>query len=515
MRPKPVVLIILDGVGVAFDSNGNCLSRANTPFLESVWNNSIRGYLKASEEAVGLPAATKGNSEVGHMNLGAGKVVYQSLLRIDKSIQVGAFAANTTLLSAIKNTNENNKKLHIIGLVSDGGTHSHINHMLEILKVCAANGCKNICIHAFTDGRDAEPKSAMKYLNMVATKCAELGVGRIVSLIGRYYAMDRDNRWDRIQKAYDLLTLGVGKKMINYKLALEDGYTSATSDEFMPAYLLDESGKIENGDSVIFVNFRADRATQLTEAFVSPIFSGFPRGVVLQNLFFGTMMTYGKALEAYTKLIFPRNSVSLPIGRVISEYGFTQLRIAESEKYPHVTYFFNGGQNLIYTGEERIEVPSPRDVATYDQKPEMSAVEMTDVLIPKVESGKYDFVVVNYANGDMVGHTGVVPASIKAVETLDACVQRLVKSVISMNGVCVITADHGNVEEVISLKTGDMDTEHSINPVPVMIVGKCEPIDKLGPRVVPMGKLADIGPSILTLMELNIPSDMEGHVIWQ
>ncbi|MBN1374236.1 2,3-bisphosphoglycerate-independent phosphoglycerate mutase [Candidatus Dojkabacteria bacterium] len=505
---KPFALIILDGLGVARASNGNAVALAKTPFLEKLWNNYPHGYLNAAEEAVGLPAGINGNSEVGHLNIGAGKVVYQSLLRIDRSIESGHLLNNQTLKALVSKLALTGGRIHLAGILSDGGVHSHINHLLEILSVLSKLSPKSrIFIHCFTDGRDSGPKSAATYFEKLSSRIQISGVGEIATILGRYY-LDRDEKWDRTKVAYDLFTQGIGKRIDSYSLALNDSYEQNKTDEFLNPYVLNPDGIVKEGDAFIFLNFRADRATQLTEAFVMPDFTGFPREIVLKDLFFSTMMLYSRKFIDYTQLIFPRNDITVPLGRILSQKGITQLRIAESEKFPHVTYFFNGGQNIVFDGEDRVEVPSPRDVATYDQKPQMSADEVTRILGSKIETERYGFYVVNFANPDMVAHTGNLPASIKAVEVVDECMSRIVPQIVGRGGRVIVTADHGNAEELIT-STGDIDTEHSINPVPFCIVG-----NGLSSRTLPMGRLCDIAPTVLSLLGFDVPSDMTGRVLY-
>ncbi|HOU75663.1 MAG TPA: 2,3-bisphosphoglycerate-independent phosphoglycerate mutase [Candidatus Dojkabacteria bacterium] len=503
---RPILMIILDGIGGTFDNDGNAVTRARTPNLERLWSAYPHGYLKASEEFVGLPSGTKGNSEVGHANLGAGSIVYQSLLRIDKAIELGVLNTNNAINSSIAFAQQNGGRLHIMGLLSDGGTHSHISHFLKILEIIGqkAKGIE-VFFHCFLDGRDSEPKGASKYLEQLEAKISEVGVGKIASIIGRAYAMDRDKRWDRIEKAYRLLVDGKGEKVSNWKEVLEKGYLTATTDEFIEPFCIEEFGVIKNGDSVLFMNFRADRAVELTKSLIDPLFDGFKRDYIGDSIFFASMMSYQKNLEQYSNLIFPRNNIQLPLGRVLAERGLTQLRIAESEKYPHVTYFFNGGQNLKFLGEERINIPSPSEVVTYDEKPEMSIVQVTNSTLSAINMDRYDVIVLNYANGDMVGHTGNISATIKAIEYVDYCVGQLVKAMLARGGIVMITADHGNAEEMKNIQTGEMDTEHSIFPVPFMIVG-----DGFAPITLPIGKLADFAPTALGLLNIPVPISMGG-----
>lgn len=503
---RPVLTIILDGIGGTFDNDGNAVTRARTPNLEKLWNAYPHGYLKASEEFVGLPSGTKGNSEVGHANLGAGSIVYQSLLRIDKAIELGVLNTNNVITSAISYAQQNGGRLHIMGLLSDGGTHSHISHFLKFIEIIGqkTKGLE-VFFHCFLDGRDSEPKGASKYLELLEAKINQVGLGKIASVIGRAYAMDRDKRWDRIEKAYGLLVNGVGEKVKNWKEALDKGYLTVATDEFIEPFIIDELGVIKSGDSVLCMNFRADRSVEFTKSLIDPLFDGFKRDYIGDSIFFASMMSYQKALDQYSNLIFPRNNIQLPLGRVLAERGLTQLRISESEKYPHVTYFFNGGQNLKFIGEDRVNIPSPSEVVTYDEKPEMSIVQVTNSTLSSINSNRYDFIVLNFANGDMVGHTGNISATIKAVEYIDYCVGQLVKAMLARNGIIMITADHGNAEEMKNLETGEMDTEHSIFPVPFMIVG-----DGFAPITLPIGKLADFAPTVLSLINISIPVSMGG-----
>jgi 2,3-bisphosphoglycerate-independent phosphoglycerate mutase len=508
MQSKLAALIILDGIGAAHKYPGNAVAQADTSFLGKAWATSPHTYLDASGEDVGLPEGTNGNSEVGHMNLGAGKVVYQSFLRINKSIRNGSFRTNATIQASIENAIKNNTKLHVMGLISDGGTHSHIDHAIEILKIISEVPNKPpVYIHVFTDGRDSDPKAAKTYCDELQHAIQETGTGKIATITGRYFAMDRNLNWDRTQKAYEMMTQAKGKSAQNYSEAIEDAYNDVKSDEFIEPYVLDPDGKIENGDSLIFINFRADRAVQITQAFIDPDFQEFNRTNYPDNLFMCSMMPYQKDIDQYSHLIFPRNTISLPLGRVLSEHGLTQLRIAEAEKYPHVTYFLNGGQNFVYPGENRIKIDSP-NVATYDQKPEMSAGEVTRTIIREIRSDRYDFIITNFANGDMVGHTGVLNAGIKAIQVVDQCVEMIVNEILSRDGVVFITADHGNSEEMSNRKTQKMVTEHTTNPVPFIIMKK-----GLTYRKMPMGRLADVSPTILSQLGYNVPNSMNGRVL--
>ncbi len=498
-----MLLLILDGFGVAPKSPSNAISEALTPNLNTLWNNYPHTYLLSSSESVGLPPDTKGNSEVGHLNLGAGKIVYQNLPRINRSIENKSFFSNKTLEKAWKHAKVNNSNIHIMGCASDGSVHSHISHLKAIINFLSEkriNKKTSIYLHLFLDGRDSPPKSASKYLSEIDSYINDNKRIIIGSLCGRYYSMDRGGNWDRTQKAYDLLTKLKGKKAASWKKALEESYQNGISDEFFEPTVVN-SEPIKDNDCVIFFNFRADRAIQLSNSFCKDGFTHFSR-IEYKNLLFTGMMEYERNFPQ--NIIFPKDNISLPVGRIISENGLKQLRIAESEKFPHVTYFFNGGTNIKYPAENRIEISSP-SVATYDLAPEMSALKLTEVLENRIEQNYYNFIVANFANGDMVGHTGNLEASKLAVEVVDHCVGRLVKKFLAYNGTVIITADHGNVEELVDLETGEIDTEHSINPVPMIIInGKIKEIR------LPLGILADVAPTALKLMGIRAPSEMNG-----
>jgi 2,3-bisphosphoglycerate-independent phosphoglycerate mutase len=508
VRPKPLIIAILDGLGVAPPSPGNAVSLAHTPNLDEYWPRFPHCYLNASGLHVGLPNGIDGNSEVGHMNLGAGKVIFQELPRIDNSIDNGSFNANPLLKEALLKSLKND--VHIMGLLGSGSVHSaypHISALLNMAQELKADG-KRIYIHIFTDGRDSPPQGAIKLLDKLEIDFKRTGIGKVATLIGRYYAMDRDERWERTKKAYDLITLGVGEGVSNWAEALQKSYDKKITDEYLDAYFI----KGENGnpvavvkpeDSVIFVNFRADRAVQLTRAFEDTEFPGWQRDII-PNLFFVGFSNYEKGFPK--NQAFPPERISNPFGKVISDNGLRQLRISESEKYPHVTYFYNGGNQIQYPGEDRIEVPSPKDVATYDLKPEMSAYQLTDVLLKKIEEDIYDVIIVNFANPDMVAHTGVIDASIKAIEVTDECIGKIYRFIKDKGGAIIATADHGNAEEMIDLQTGNVDTKHSTNPVPLMILK-----DGLDARELPFGILADISPTALALLGLQKPIEMTGR----
>jgi 2,3-bisphosphoglycerate-independent phosphoglycerate mutase len=509
-RSKPVVLVIMDGVGAAPHSAGNAVTQAKTPMLSKLWNAFPHGYLEASGPAVGLPNNVRGNSEVGHTNIGAGRVVLQDLPRINKSIENGVFFSNTAFAQAVEHISKHKTKLHILICLSDGRVHSSITHFyafIDFLKQRKVS--QNVYLHAFTDGRDSSPISGANFIKQAISKMNEAKVGKLATIIGRYYSMDRNDQWDRIKLAYDLMTKAEGEKMRLEDVAktLQKSYSSDETDEFLkPKVIVDETGKpegvIEDGDAIVCLNYRPDRAIQLTSAFTVPEFKNFDRGIKLNNILYVAMTQYTPDLPILAA--FPPDDVAMPLGKIISNAGLSQLRISESEKFPHVTYFFNGGRDLKFEGEERIEVRSP-DVATYDMKPEMSAHEVTEIILEKVKLDLYDFILVNYANGDMVGHTGVINAGVKAVETVDFSLRRLVPAVLRKGGELIITADHGNVEEMVNLETGEVDTMHSLFPVPFVHVS-----DRPKQQQLELGILGDIAPSITNILGLEPDADMTG-----
>jgi 2,3-bisphosphoglycerate-independent phosphoglycerate mutase len=508
-RPRPIVLISVDGVGVAPPGPGNAVTLAKTPNLDKYWPLYPHTYLQAAGIYVGLPEGVDGNSEVGHLNLGAGKVIYQSLPRIDNSVKNDSFAENPILNGAVEHAKKNNSNLHIMGLFGTGKVHSSTDHFYALLKMAKTLKCDpdKVFIHAFADGRDSPPKSVLEVLDEVDTKCHMMKLGRIASIIGRFYAMDRDRRWEKTKLAYDLLTKGGTKITSDYHKAIEESYANNKTDEYLEGISVVLPGEdpivVKDNDAVIFFNFRPDRATQISMAFEDEEFAGFAR-VQLQNIYFCGMAEYEKGFPR--RPAFPAEPIEYPIGRVLAENGMHQLRISESEKFPHVTYFFNGGTKTQYPGEDWIEVPSPRDVATYDQKPEMSSRLVTDVAVEKIDKEGYDFILINYASGDMVAHTGVIDATVNAMQVVDECLGRVVEKTLSKNGVVIITADHGNAEEMLDITTGKPDTKHSVNPVPLLIIS-----NELSARELPVGILADVAPTILSLMNLEKPSDMNGR----
>lgn len=506
-RPKPVILVFMDGVGVAPPGPGNAVSLAKTPNLDKLWPGYPHTYLHAAGLNVGLPHGVDGNSEVGHMNLGAGKVVFQELPRIDNAISSGSFFENDHLKHAFNCCKQG--KLHIMGLVGAGQVHSSFGHLQALLEMAAkekVNGDK-VFLHVFTDGRDSPPKGAAKYLDKLEAEMTHRKVGRIASLIGRYFALDRDDRWERTQKAYDLIVNGQGEKVKDWKQALDISYKNRKFDEYLEPYVIAPDGNplatIEPGDAVIFFNYRPDRAVQLTRAFEDEQFPGWQREM-LKDVYFVGMSNYEKGFPK--NQAFPPENITNPLGKVISDNGLRQLRIAESEKFPHVTYFVNGRNQVQYPGEDRIEVPSPKDVATYDKKPEMSSELVTDLLIKKAKEEQYDVIMVNFANPDMVAHTGVLDASVTAMEVVDELIGKLTEFVLEVGGAMVITADHGNAEEMINLQDGSVDTKHSTNPVPLIIVK-----EGLEAKELSFGILADVAPTLLSLLGIEKPVEMTGR----
>lgn len=509
IRPKPVVLVVMDGLGLAPPGPGNAVSLASTPVLNSVYVNYPHGPLNASGSAVGLPHGVQGNSEVGHLNIGAGTVVYQDLPRIDRSITDMSFYQNEAINRAIENCKTNKTVLHLMGLASGGNVHSAMEHIFSLIHMCKQKGIDQdkLLIHCFADGRDTPPQSARIYLDQISGECARRNIGKIASVCGRYFAMDRNNKWDRTKKAYDLLTQGIGLTAETTAEAIDQAYKSGQTDEFIePTIVVKKDSQkpvINDGDSVIFFNYRPDRGVQLSRAFVHHDFSGFARSKVVNSLVFVTMTEYERKLPLL--VAFPPQDVANPLGRELAERGLRQLRIAETEKYPHVTYFFNGGREDAFPNEERILVPSPQ-VSTYDLKPEMSAFEVTKVANTLIGQKTFDFVLINFANPDMVGHTGDIPAAIKAVETVDTCVGEVVKNTHAVGGVVLLTSDHGNCETMINFQTGQPDTNHTTNRVPFIYIGK-----KPERKEIMVGILADIAPTVLSLLGIPTPSSMTGR----
>ena len=506
MSKKPVVLMILDGYGLNDNCDHNAVCEARTPVMDQLMSQCPYVKGNASGLAVGLPDGQMGNSEVGHLNMGAGRIVYQELTRITKSISDGDFFTVPEFLQAVENCKKNNSALHMWGLVSDGGVHSHIGHIYGLLELAKKNGLEKVYVHCFLDGRDTPPASGKSFVEALEAKMKELGVGKVASVSGRYYAMDRDNRWDRVNRAYDALTKGEGNQAQSATAGIQASYDAGKNDEFVEPFVVTENGApvavVEDGDSVIFFNFRPDRARELTRAFCDDEFKGFEREKRLK-LTYVCFTDYDETIK--NKLVaFKKEAIVNTFGQFLADHNMTQARIAETEKYAHVTFFFNGGVEEPNKGEDRILVPSPK-VATYDLQPEMSAPVVCDKLVEAVTSGKYDVIIVNFANPDMVGHTGIEDAAIKAIETVDACVGRTVDAVKEMNGVMFICADHGNAEQLLDYETGEPFTAHTTNPVPFILVN-ADPTCKLREG----GCLADIAPTLIELMGMEQPKEMTG-----
>lgn len=504
MSKKPYALIIMDGYGVNDRHDGNAIYAAKTPNMDKYLKECPHSIVHASGMDVGLPDGQMGNSEVGHTNIGAGRIVYQELTRITKSIDDGDFFKNPALLGAIENCKKNNSALHFAGLLSNGGVHSHNKHLYGLLRLAKENGIENVHVHCFMDGRDVPPKSGAGFVEELVSQIRQIGVGDIATVMGRYYAMDRDNRWERVEKAYNAMVLGEGNTCESAVTAMNESYNNDVTDEFVvPTVIVKDGvpvGKIQENDSVIFFNFRPDRAREITRTIVDPDFSGFDRK------FFKTYyvcMTQYDATMPNVEVAFKPESLSNTFGEYISKKGLRQLRIAETEKYAHVTFFFNGGVEQVYDGEDRALINSPK-VATYDLQPEMSAPEVTDEVVKRIESGEYDVVVLNFANCDMVGHTGVFEAAVKAVETVDECLGRVVDAILKMGGKALITADHGNADQMVNYETGGPFTAHTTNVVPLVLIGG-------GAKELKNGRLADLAPTMLDLMGLEKPNEMTGE----
>ena len=503
---KLTMLMILDGFGMNEKAEGNAVKIAQIPALTEILTKNPNTMIHTSGLEVGLPEGQMGNSEVGHTNIGAGRIVYQDLAKITKSIEDGDFFSKPEFVKAIENCKANNSKLHIMGLLSDGGVHSHNRHLYGLLELAKRKDFEDVYVHCFMDGRDTPPASGEGYLIKLEEKLKEKGVGQIASLSGRFYAMDRDKRWERVSLAYDALVHGEGEKALDAVAAIEESYQKEIFDEFVkPTVITNKAGeplaKIENGDSVIFFNFRPDRAREITRSIVDKEFDGFETEKL--DTYFVCMTPYDETMPN-VEVAFRKEEIRNTFGEYISKKGLKQLRIAETEKYAHVTFFFNGGEEKQYEGEDRILVPSPK-VETYDLKPEMSAYEVTDKVIEAIKSEKYDSIILNYANPDMVGHTGSIDAAVKALETINDCVAKVVEAVKSVDGVLLITADHGNAEQMIDYKTGEPHTAHTTNPVPLAVVGLP------GNKKVREGRLADLAPTMLDIMGLEKPDEMTGE----
>ena len=496
---KPIAIIIMDGFGISPIEKGNAVALARKPNLARFWKNYPTTTLGASGLAVGLPKGQMGNSEVGHLNLGGGRIVYQDYTRICLAVENGTFGRNPVLLEAMAKAKDG--KLHLIGLLSDGGVHSHNTHLYALLEMAKKQDLEKVYVHAILDGRDVPPRSALTYFRELEEKFAQIGVGEVATVSGRYYTMDRDRRWERVEKAYRCLTDGVGCRADTATIAVENGYERGENDEFLQPTVIDGSGLVQEGDSIIFFNFRPDRAREITRAFVDRGFTDFPTKPM--RIHYTCMTQYDASLDV--PVAFPAQNLSDTLGQVISRSGLRQLRIAETEKYAHVTYFFNGGKETPNPGEDRALIPSPK-VATYDLQPEMSAYLVTDELMVRIISGKYDLIVLNFANPDMVGHTGIFDAAVKAVEVVDQCVGKVADEILKKGGAVLLTADHGNAEKMIDLTTGQPHTAHTTNPVPFTLIID----DGTNYRLREDGILADVAPTVLQLMHIPQPEAMTG-----
>ena len=507
METKPVMLMILDGFGINNNADANAVKQANTPNIDKLMKKYKTTEIYTSGLKVGLPEGQMGNSEVGHTNIGAGRIVYQELTKITKSIEDGDFFAIPEFIEAIENCKKHNTKLHILGLLSDGGVHSHNRHLYGLLEMAKRRDFEDVYVHCFLDGRDTPPASAEGYLAELEEKMKEKSVGKIASISGRFYAMDRDKRWERVKKCYDALVYGEGNKATSTTIAIEDSYQKEVFDEFVEPTVICNGdtpiATIQENDSVIFFNFRPDRAREITRAIVDPNFDGFETKKM--KTYFVCFTNYDETMPN-VKIAFKKEPLVNTLGEVLSKNGLTQLRIAETEKYAHVTFFFNGGEEKQYPGEDRILVPSPK-VATYDLQPEMSAYEVTEKVVEAINSEKYNVIILNYANPDMVGHTGSLPAAIKAVEAVDECVGKVVDAMLAHDGTMLITADHGNCEQMIDYKTGEPHTAHTTNPVPLILVSNDEKLD------IKSGKLADLAPTLLEILKIDKPNEMTGESI--
>ncbi|MFB6366967.1 2,3-bisphosphoglycerate-independent phosphoglycerate mutase [Paenibacillus elgii] len=507
-RPKPVALIIMDGFGLRNDTQGNAVAQANKPNYDRYLNQFPHTTLTACGEAVGLPEGQMGNSEVGHLNIGAGRIVYQDLTRISKSIREGEFFENETILGAVRHAREHGKKLHLYGLLSDGGVHSHIAHLFALLEVCKKEDFHEVYVHAFLDGRDVAPDSAVNYIEQLQNKIAELGVGRIATVQGRYYAMDRDKRWERIEKSYRAMVYGEGPAFEDPMNAIKESYSRSVFDEFvMPTVIVKKDGTpvglVESGDSVVFFNFRPDRAIQLSQVFTNSDFRGFDRGDKCpKDLYYVCLTLFSETVGGY--VAYKPKNLDNTLGEVLVQNNLKQLRIAETEKYPHVTFFFSGGRDVELPGETRILISSPK-VATYDLKPEMSAYEVAEAAVKEIEAERQDVIILNFANPDMVGHSGLLEPTIKAIEATDECLGKVVDAILAKGGVALITADHGNAD-IVTNPDGSRNTAHTTNPVPFIVTDSHVTLRS-------DGILADIAPTMLELLGLTQPAEMTGKSI--
>ncbi len=510
MSKSPVALIILDGFGCRDEVKGNAVAQAKKPNFDRYWQQFPHSHLTASGEAVGLPEGQMGNSEVGHLNIGAGRIVYQSLTRVNMAIREGEFVENETFVHAIEHVKQHGTSLHLFGLLSDGGVHSHINHLFALLKLAADKGVEKVYIHAFLDGRDVGPQTAPTYIKETLEKMKEYGVGEFATISGRYYSMDRDKRWDRVEKSYRAMVYGEGPTYTDPLELIEDSYKNGIYDEFvLPSVITKENGDpvatIKDQDAVIFYNFRPDRAIQISNTFTNKDFRSFDRGPGHpEHLFFVCLTHFSETVDGY--VAFKPTNLDNTLGEVLSQNGLKQLRIAETEKYPHVTFFMSGGREAEFPGEKRILINSPK-VATYDLKPEMSAYEVKDALIKEIQADSVDAIILNFANPDMVGHSGKLEPTIKAVETVDECLGEIVDLILQKGGAAIITADHGNADEVITLEGNPM-TAHTTNPVPVIVT-------KEGVQLRKDGILGDLAPTMLNLLNLEKPAEMTGSSLIQ
>ena len=501
MAKKPVALLIMDGYGLSEQVNGNAIKAAKTPRLDSFFADYPNTVLYASGLAVGLPDGQMGNSEVGHTNIGAGRVVYQMLVKISKDIEDGVFFSNKALLGAMENCKKNNSALHLFGLLSDGGVHSHIDHLIGIVDMARKNDVEKVYIHAFLDGRDVSPTSGAGFMKTLTEELDRIGVGKVASVMGRYYAMDRDFAWDRVEKAYNAMVMGEGNKAACPVGAIEKSYEDGVTDEFVVPTVIDGGATIGENDSIVCFNFRPDRARQITRTFADTAFDGFVRKNGYFKNYFVCMAQYD-ALMPNVAVAYPPEELTMTFGEYVSKKGLTQLRIAETQKYAHVTFFFNGGEETQFDGEDRILIQSP-DVPTFDLKPEMSAYEVTDAVLEAIDEDKFDVIILNFANCDMVGHTGIFDAAVKAVEAVDECVGKVVDKILEHNGKVLITADHGNADCLADPETGDVFTAHTTNPVPLIVIGE-------GNVKLAHGKLGDLAPTMLDMMGLDKPEEMTG-----
>ncbi|EKD56673.1 MAG: hypothetical protein ACD_58C00121G0001 [uncultured bacterium] len=521
MEKNKVILIILDGFGISPIEEGNAILKAITPCLDALWQNFPKTLLRASGEEVGLPWGEMGNSEVGHLNLGTGRVSEQDLPRINKTITDGSFFNNEYLIDACDHAKKNKSTLHLLGLVSDGGVHSDIEHLLALIDLAKKQGLSKVAIHAITDGRDMPAKSAERVFKKIDDKIVACKIGKIATMIGRFYGMDRDKNWDRVQKAYNLLTLGAGEISESWETALDVKYKAGEDDEKLSPVILDKDMLIKDNDAVIMYNFRQDRAKQLAETLINPDYKNFERKRYAKNVRFISFVSYGNEQTPLVNVAYMAEKMSNQVAMTIANAGLSQLHIAETEKYAHVTYFFNGGEEKAFNKEERIIIPSPK-VKSYDQKPEMSAELITSKFLNYFKSNKPDFSVINFANPDMVGHTGNLQAAIKAVEVIDKCLEKIVFQLSTLNSQILITADHGNAEQMINPETHEIDKEHTTNPIPLVIIDKGLNISNLLNNKIsydeklaffasqPTGVLADISPTILAYLGLNQPKEMTG-----